>query len=210
MIKAILFDIDDTLIKTFETKKEALKDMGRMYYDTKLDDETIRTHWGKPIKELLSILFKNIKDLEEGFERYVIARELYPTVAYEDAINTINTLSKKHLLGLITNKSKRYINDDLTIAKIPQDLFFIIQTEEDNIVHKPDPRVFDFTLNELTKKGVKKNEVIYIGDTVSDFMAASGAGIKFYAIAGRTTPKSEFDKLHAKTISTLSELVNLL
>ncbi|HVZ67414.1 MAG TPA: HAD family hydrolase [Patescibacteria group bacterium] len=210
MVKAILFDIDDTLIKTFETKKEALKDMGRKFYNTVLTDEDIRPHWGKPIKDLLPILYKDLKDLEEGFERYVIERENYPTIAYEDTLPTLNQLSKKYILGMITNKSKRYIKNDLDLAGISNDLFFLIQTEEENRAHKPDPKVFDFALQELNSKGIEKEEVLYVGDTISDFLAANGAGISFYGVADRTTPKEEFSNRNVKTIKNISELINLL
>lgn len=202
--------MDDTLIKTFETKKEALKMLGRKYYNVDLNDDVIRSHWGKPVKHLLTALYKDITDIEEVFERYVLERRNYPTTSYEDTLPTLKELSKKHLLGIITSKSKRYIKDDLELANIPENLFFIIQTEEESKAHKPDPKVFSYVLKHLKKKDVKKAEVLYIGDTLSDYYAARDAGLQFYGISERTISRSEFESQGAKTITKLSDLVTLL
>jgi phosphoglycolate phosphatase len=209
MIKAILFDVDDTLIKTFDTKKEALKDIGRKFYGVELSDKDIRAHWGRPIRELLNSLYGNV-DLEEAFGRYVKERENYPTSAYEGTLSTLRELAKDYLLGIVTTKSKRYMKDDFDIAGIPEDLFFIIQTEEESKVHKPDPEVFNYVLDHLEKKGIKKSEVLYVGDTLSDYYAARDAGLQFYGIAERTISKSEFEEQGARTITNLSELLTLL
>ncbi len=166
MIKAILFDIDDTLIKTFETKKEA-------------------------------------------FEQYVLEREKYPTEAYEDTVSVLHELKKKYLLGLISSKSIRYLNIDLEIAGIAEDLFFIIQIEDDTKVYKPDPYVFDFALNKLRKENIKNSEVLYIGDRLTDYKAAKDAGLQFYGLANITTNKEEFKKQGALTIDNLTELIKL-
>lgn len=210
MIKAIIFDIDDTLIKTFETKKEALKVMGKKYYGTELRDEQIKAVWGKPIRELLQILFTDLHDVEEAFERYVVEREKYPTEAYDDTLPVLQELQKKYLLGLISSKSIRYLHIDLKIAGIEEELFFIIQTEEDTKVHKPDPHVFDFALNKLKKEDIKNSEILYVGDRVTDYKAAKDAGLHFYGIAGRTTCKDEFEKNGASTIKDLRELLKLI
>ena len=209
MIKAILFDVDDTLIKTFETKKEALKDIGRKFYGVELIDKDIRAHWGRPIRELLKSLYEDV-DIEEAFERYVTERKNHPTTAYEDTLSTLRELVKDYLLGIITTKSKRYLKDDFDIAGIPEDLFFIIQTEEESKVHKPDPEVFTYVLDHLEKKGIKKSEVLYVGDTFSDYYAARDAGLQFYGIAERTIKKSEFEKKGARTIKDIAELLILL
>ena len=208
MIKAILFDLDDTLIKTFETKKEALKHIGRMFYDIELSDKDIRLYWGRPIRELLKSLYGDI-DIEKAFERYVVEREKYPAIAYEDAISTLEKLAKDYVLGIITTKSKRYIKNDFAITGIPQNLFFIIQTEEESKVHKPDPEVFTYVLDHLEKRGIKREEILYVGDTLSDYYAARDAGLQFYGIAGRTVSKVDFESQGAKTIAELPELLML-
>jgi HAD superfamily hydrolase (TIGR01549 family) len=210
MIKAILFDIDDTLIKTFETKKETLKYLGRKYYGINLTDEQIRRAWGKPIRELLTTLYPNLKDVEEAFERYVVERKNYPTEAYDDVLLTLLKLKKKYLLGLISSKSKRYLKEDLEIANIPEDLFFIIQTEDDNAAHKPDPKVFSFALEKLKAKEIAKSNVLYIGDRLLDYYAARDAGIKFYGILNNTTMEKDFKKEGILVISHLSELLKYL
>ena len=210
MIKVILFDMDDTLIKTFETKKEALKALGRKYYHVELSDEEIRAHWGKPLRSLLQSLYKHAEDIEEAVDRYIIERDNFPTALYEDTLSTLDELSKKYLLGILTAKSRLYIKDDLKLTGISENLFFVIQTEEDTDVHKPDPAVFNHIVATLEGKGIQKSEVVYVGDSLSDFYAARGAGLQFYGIAERTVTKADFESQGAKIIPSLKELLTLL
>lgn len=202
--------MDDTLIKTYETKKEALKELGRKYYNVELSDEDIRSHWGQPIRPLLKSLFKDIEDVEEAVERYIRERNNFPTTPYDDTLSTLEALSGNYLLGIITSKSKRYIKDDLDLAGIPEELFFIIQTEEESKAHKPDPEVFSYVLDQLSEKGIKKSEVLYVGDTLSDYYAARDAGLQFYGISDRTISKEQFEFQGAKTIDQLSKLITTI
>lgn len=209
MIKVILFDLDDTLIKTFSTKKEALKQLAQKYYGVQLNDSLIKKHWGKPMKELLGALIPNIDNFEEAINGYVELRKNFPTTSYEDTIPALKKLSKQYLLGIITSKSNRYLQDDFDISGIPQELFFIIQAEEETTVHKPNPKVFDFALKKLKDKNIKNSEVVYVGDRLSDFYAARAVGFKFYGILNGTTSDKEFKAQGAKTIKDISQLLDL-
>ncbi len=210
MIKAILFDFDDTLIRTLETKIHALKHVGKKYYNMDIHDEDVKKHWGKPFEVFMDALYKNVEELEKIIEKYTTERVNFPTPAYEGTIEALKKLSNKYLLGIITSHSKRYIKKDLEYAGIPANIFFTIQTEEESPCHKPDPKVFDLVVEKLMKKGVKKPEILYIGDSLLDYYASRDAGLQFYGLANRTIPKQEFESKGAKTINSLSELVSML
>lgn len=207
--KSILFDFDDTLIKTFETKKEALKELGRQHYNIELDDKIIRSNWGKPIKSLFEALFNDIDNFDKAIEEYTKIRTGFPTSAYPDTLPTLEKLSKEYLLGIITSNRRDFLKHDFDLTGMDEKLFSIIQTSEECKVHKPEPEVFDYAIDLLAKKGIKRSEVLYIGDTLLDYFAARDAQLKFFGIADRTVPKDEFDKAGAKTITTLSDLLSL-
>lgn len=44
MIKVVLFDFDDTLVKTKEVRYEAIKEAGRKFYKLTISDKDIDTH----------------------------------------------------------------------------------------------------------------------------------------------------------------------
>ncbi len=210
MIKAILFDLDDTLLKTFETRVEALKQTGRKYYQMEITDEDIKKHWGLPVTVFLQRLYKNIEVSEKIVKNYYSVRDSFPSIAHDDAIKTIEKLSKKFLLGIITAANKRLAQGDLKAAGFKLEHFFFIQTEEDTKVHKPNPKVFEPILKKLNKKGIKKSEIIFIGDHLVDYYAARDAGIIFYGIPDRTVSKKEFEEKGAKTLKSFSDLLNTL
>jgi len=208
--KSILFDFDDTLVKTFETKKEALKELGRQYYNIELDDEVIRSNWGKPIKSLFSALFNDDKNFEKAIKDYSKIRTAFPTSVYADTLSTLRKLSENFVLGMVTSNRRDYLKNDFSLVGLDENLFTIIQTSEECKVHKPDPKVFDYALEILSKKGIKRSDVLYIGETLLDFYAARDAGLRFLGLPDRTVSKDEFDKAGAETITMISELLALL
>lgn len=54
-----------------------------------------------------------------------------------------------------------------------------IQTAEDTLFHKPDPKVFNHCLRLAKLIGLNKKDIIYIGDSSKDKIAANKAGIDF-------------------------------
>jgi phosphoglycolate phosphatase-like HAD superfamily hydrolase len=60
--------------------------------------------------------------------------------------------------------------------------FFAIEALGDNSVNKPHPEVFSTILKQLEMKGVKKNEILFVGDALVDLQAAKNAGVPFAAV----------------------------
>lgn len=209
MSKAIFFDLDDTLINTLETKARAIQYTAKKYYNAEIATETIRKAWGKPFRELMAELFPKGADLDEVVARYTFERDNFPTPVYPGTIETLKILSGQALLGIVTSHTRLYIHSDLKIAGIPEDLFFLIQTAEDTAYHKPDPRVFDPAITSCSKRGIKRSDMLYVGDNLIDYHAAVDAGIGFVAIHGHTTPKDVFEKLEIRKVSDIKELITL-
>lgn len=209
MTKAILFDFDDTLVTTITTKFKATQYAGRKFYNIEITDETLHLHWGKPFPELMQILFKETNDtLENIIKNYKSIRPLFPCCLHNGAIETIEYLSKKYIIGIVTSSSRSLIMSDLKMLHFPLHTISYIQTCEDTEYHKPHPKVFDPTLIKLKEKNILKDDVVYIGDSLSDYYAARDAGLSFYGIPERTTSHSTFKKKSAKTINSLTDLMS--
>jgi phosphoglycolate phosphatase len=63
---------------------------------------------------------------------------------------------------------------------------------------KPDP---EGLLLAVEKLGVKTEDVLYIGDSYVDAMAAEAAGMKFAGVLTGTTTREEFEKYPRESIS---------
>ena len=54
----------------------------------------------------------------------------------------------------------------------------MIQASGESEHHKPDPRVFDALIQVLQGSSIDKNEILYVGDSLSDLYAARDAGLQ--------------------------------
>ncbi len=99
-------------------------------------------------------------------------------------------------MGLITSRQRESLGIRLEQAGIDPRQFDFMQALEDciidgHLVYKPDPRVFDRALELADKKGIAKKNIIYVGDDLRDFQAASGAGLGGFVgvLTGAATKK---------------------
>jgi phosphoglycolate phosphatase len=210
MIKAVLFDFDDTLVTTFETKSRAVQDFGKKYYNKDVSLEVIRESWKIPFPQTLEYLFGDVDNYDSIVEKYMPFRNNYPAKAYPDAVEVINALSQKYKVGVVSSSNKTALYNDLGLIGLSIDGFYYIQTSEDTSVHKPDPRVFMPIRNKLQEIQIHSGNIVYVGDGLMDYFAARDAGFSFYGICDRTTSKEKFTKEGAQTITALSDLLRLL
>ncbi|GCE30103.1 hypothetical protein KDA_55870 [Dictyobacter alpinus] len=56
--KAVLFDLDDTLLKTATIKWAHHKAVAKQFYNIDLTDEVLAKHWGMPFEPMIAILYQ--------------------------------------------------------------------------------------------------------------------------------------------------------
>lgn len=208
MTKAFIFDYDDTLVKTRESKFAAIRELSRRVYSHELSDLDILKHWGKPFRQLFSGIFTDIEsDVEQIIDNYLKITDEFPMQAYPDAIGAVKALLKTNFVGVVTSSSRSVLLPDLQRCGFPVESFSLLQTSDDSQFHKPDPQVFSSTIEKLNNLNIKPKDVIYVGDSIGDFYAASGAGFNFVGIIRKHISKEVFDSVGADSISTLTELL---
>ncbi len=206
-IKAVLFDHDDTLVGTITAKWAQHKHIAQNFYNKQVTDDRLRQHWGKPLAELVSLLYETT-DIEQAMANILATRDQYPKELFPATLPALRRLHKSgKLIGIITATSRVSFEHDLSSHNFPRECISYTQTADDTSFHKPDPRVFEPTLAWLADKNIQPNEVIYIGDGLHDMKAAIGAGFHFLGVQTGLVTANEFAAAQIASIPSLADLL---
>ncbi|PLV59896.1 YjjG family noncanonical pyrimidine nucleotidase [Thermotoga sp. KOL6] len=195
MKKAILFDLDGTILDFKKSEEIALK---KVFLKRKvlLDEEKVflytrinRKFWnmlaeGKMSKEKVVVArFKEfLKELNVPFDPREIAIDYLEALSEEayflpGAEEFLEEMKEKgYRMAAVTN-GIRFVQENRS-RKLNLDRFFeFVLTSEEAGFEKPDPRIFWLALERMN---LKKCEIVYVGDDLkSDLEGARNAGIDF-------------------------------
>lgn len=205
--RAVLYDHNDTLVETFGSKIPQFQFAAKEWYGKDLSEEEIRANWGGPFKQLCGILFET-DDIELAYERVMTIHHNYPQHVFPDTIQTLQRVHSRGILqGVVTSTTRESFNFDAEFQGLPLNLFEHIQTQEDTPYHKPDPRVFEPSIEWLDTYGIERDEVTYIGDALSDFEAAKAVGFNFIGVEQGIVTHEQFQEAGAFSVSSLSKII---
>lgn len=206
-IKVILFDHDDTLVGTIGPKWDEHKFIAKKYYGKDLTDSEIKEHWGKPLPELVCLLY-GTDDADKAIAYNKKHHASYPKRLFPHTVPVLRWLRKNQkLVGVVTATIRFSFEYDLASNNILPEEFDFTQTAEDTSYHKPDPRVFKPVTAWLAKQGIQPNHVLYIGDGLHDMAAAYGAGFQFLGVETGLVTGGQFREAGAASVPTLASLL---
>ncbi len=209
-IKAVLFDHDDTLVGTIVPKWAHHKHVAKIHYGKDLLDEEIRSHWGKPLPELVKLLY-GTENVEEALANNALSHERFPKILFDGSIELLNSLHNGGIkTGIITATSRFSFEHDLTLHKFPRESISYTQTADDTQYHKPDARVFEPAIAWLKERQIEPNDVVYIADGLHDMKAARGAGFQFVGVETGLVKSSDFLANGAKSFPTIMDINKLV
>ncbi len=181
IIKAIVFDVDDTLIDFSKISTSLIQEVAK---ESKIKIPTkkeMNKYWGIPLRKTLrsmgvkisfykfwKVLLKKYLQHRKDFKRFPGTNE------------TLKKLKEKYILGTLTSKPRLIMNLQFRDTKILSKYFKFKLSATDTKYHKPDPRVFSKVFKKL--KNIEKKEILYVGDTIHDCIASKKAGIRFVAV----------------------------
>ncbi len=179
IIRAVLFDLDGTLVDSLEDLTDAANFARCAYSHPPLTMDTVRLKVGKGARHLVQQILPDLSDTDIDhalelfldFNRQHIADKsrLYPGI-----LDVLHGLAARDIkLALITNK-----NEDLSMLILQAfgiyDLFESICGGNTYPERKPSP----LPLLEVAEKlGVAHHECVMVGDSINDIEAAKRAGI---------------------------------
>lgn len=187
MIKAVLFDLDGTLLDRAGSLKLFIDQQYNRFTDyfqhltkTQYTKRFIELdHFGYTWKdEVYQKIIKEYKiegiTWEELLEDYLFQFK-YHCVPFANLIPMLEELKKDQLiLGIISNGKGQFQMDNIQALKI-KDFFSCILISEWEGLKKPDPEIF---YRALKKLDITASECIYVGDhPINDIKAAQSLGI---------------------------------
>lgn len=201
-IKAIIFDVDNTLINTGKVSAEAYLSTAKQLGLKKIHAVEIKKMFGIPSHIIIKKFWPkaNCKQFQEAKHKKILSKKVRQI---SGAREVIKELYKNYKLGLLSSKTRVLMYPHLRQIKLSKKYFKFIYSADDLRFYKPDPKVFSKAIKKLK---LKRNEILYVGDSIYDCIAAKKAGLNFIAVLTGHYKKKDFQKLGLKSKNILKSI----
>lgn len=182
MIKAVLFDLDGTLLDTNELIYNSFDKTFKDKLGMELKREEIVDFFGRPLGDPFKKHAKeeDVADLVAYYREYNEAIHDTMCFAFDGVKELLTSLKDKKIkMGIVTSKRAELAIRGMKIAGI-YDFMDIIITPESTELHKPNP---DPALKACSELGIEPNEAIMVGDSHYDIYCGKSAGCKTCAVS---------------------------
>jgi HAD superfamily hydrolase (TIGR01549 family) len=210
MIKSIIFDFDGVILESADIKTDAFSELFARYP-------------GKQ-KAIVDFHLANA-----GISRYIKFKHIYENILKEKLTEQkekelgerfTEIVFEKILKAPFVSGAKEFLESNFTKYKLfiasgtPEEELFLILEKRDlkkyfAEVHGSPNKKSDIINNVMKKYGFEKNEVLYVGDALSDRKAAEATGV-FFAERKAGIDKDRLSSFVVKDLSNLTDAVNLL
>ncbi len=207
LIKAVLFDMDGTLLDSEGLSSEATDYGVHAITGRHLTDRENRSLTGQPVRKILAEWFpeNNNSIYEAGIEYYrTRINKIAPFPGVPDMLHNLNV---KYRMAIVTSTHREQAVEILRSVGI-HDYFEFVIGQDDTAMNKPDPEPVFLALSRLN---VSKEECIFVGDQPYDIIAAHEAGITAAAAIWGSGIKEVLETYHPDYIlGRPEELLSLL
>lgn len=172
--RAILYDIDGTLLDTYEMNTASLSSvLVEAGYAAPSDDDLKRYYTMPGMDTLLEL---NVDDPEALYARWVERANTYTSIPFEEIESLFEVAQHLGLKqGVVSSKMRKQYGIDV-VARGWDRYFEVSILKDDTQHHKPHPEPL---LKACTNLGLNPSEVVYVGDALNDYLACQAAGMDF-------------------------------
>jgi HAD superfamily hydrolase (TIGR01509 family) len=210
MIKALIFDMDDTLVNTSPLHKESLDIILKRYNVdlNQIPSNIMKKFFGKKDSEIIKEIIKyfsldlSVKNIIE--EREEIIKKMLKNVEPMPGLNKLLKFlrSSDYKIALATLSPKRHV--DIILEKIQmKDIFVAIVTGEEITKGKPDSEMFLIVLKKLR---LKPEECIAIEDSTNGIIAAKRASMKVIGVVNSKFESNQDLSMSDMVVGDLGEV----
>ena len=211
MLKAILFDLDNTLINFLHFKVETAKAAAAAMVKHGLPATEIQAYgkifsvydekgieYQKTFYEVVKQYNLEINQAERIQQAAILAyldTKFHVLRTYPIVRPTLTRLAGKYKLGIVTDAPRNKAWQRLVLTGLDGQFDFVI-THDDTMEHKPHPSVFRLALGRL---GVLPDSVLFVGDNSErDIKGAREAGMKtclakYGSLGRKSDEKADFE-----------------
>ena len=194
MVKAVIFDIDGTLIDSVDLHARAWQE-AFAHFGKQFDFGRVRYQIGKGGDQLLPVFLSEdeIEKFGDELTEYrgeLFKREYLPRVVAFPRVRELfeRILSEGKRVALASSAKKDELSEYKRIANI-EDLVEEEASADDAEKSKPHPDIFEAALEQLG--GVEPADAIVIGDTPYDAEAARKAGVRTIGVLSGGFPEED-------------------
>jgi len=210
-IKGIIFDLDGTLLYTLEDLKNSTNYALKKLNQKERSIEEIRNFVGNGIKKLIERALGDKQELIDEclliFLNHYKNNSLNNTKPYENIVDILIKLKNKGIkLAVLSNKI------DIEVKKLVdyyfKNIFDIVLGETVQFPKKPNSKASEYIIQ---KFNLKKEEVVFIGDSEVDIQTAENTEIKCLSVVwGYKDETFLKEKGAQKIFKTPQELYNFI
>lgn len=179
--KAVLFDLDGTLIDTNELIIQSFHQVLNERFPGKYSRESILPFLGPTLRETFSAIDSvNVEAMMEEYIAWNLANHDDMVEAFPGVVETIKQLSASGVkLAIVSTKRNEMVMRALHLMGITE--YFETVIGLDDVTHaKPDPEP---VLLALSRLGISPEDALMVGDNFHDIIAARAAGADSVAVA---------------------------
>ena len=209
LIKAVLFDLDGTLIDTNELIIESFKHTFKEHLNIDVPESEIVMYFGEPLIDTLVRYDKENANLL--FNTYIKYNEAIHDDKAREVVYAKETISELKALGIkvgvVTSKRKLIAERGLKLFNL-FDKMDVIITPEDTAKHKPEPEPIYKACEILN---VRPNEALMIGDSHFDILCGKNAGAKTCVVKYTVLPLDKIMVYNPEyAIDEIKEITNIV
>jgi pyrophosphatase PpaX len=188
-LKAVLFDLDGTLIDTIELIKVSFRHATRTVLGREYPDEVTMRNVGQPLlTQFRDIAPGHEDELLRVYREFNMAHHDEMAKAYPGTLEALDDVRRAGLpIGVVTSKGTAGTTKGIALFGLAPYLDVVV-TADDVDVHKPDPHPLRVAAGLL---GVELGYCMYVGDSPHDMQAAVAGGAIAVAALWGAFPREE-------------------
>ena len=205
MYKAIIYDIDNTILDTFDTNFIPLQKVVKKYLNQEISLEQCHPYAGLAGKKIIQeVGFKNVEEDYQKWLDQIRIDQIQPT-PFDGIEEVLKQLGKQYIQAIVSSKLKAQYTYEQQIFNYG-DYMKVCVLADDTKEHKPSPKPINYCLEQLK---LKPSEALYVGDAIGDYLSAKAAGVDFVYARYGNRAKEEFEDVEY-IIDTPLELIEII